>query len=230
MGRIREFIRPFRQRGEYSTLREREYYASAKADSTALPYKGLDAYVNGSFGLGAFRDKSVLDIGCGEGVYSAWIADRGGAAEVIGIELTEHRIRWDYQEQLGNLKYVVCDVLAQDFLGRQFDIVFMNLVMHHLRFELERLLAVVYRALLPGGRLLAIEPNPFSPFGAFLHLIEKRSANEGFLTPGRTEKHLKAAGFDQVKIGYFWRDRRWAKNPLLGSSVWISGEKPFTRN
>jgi hypothetical protein len=76
-----------------------------------------------------------------------------------------------------------------------------------------------------GGNLAAFEPNTYSPFAVIAHLLHDRSSNEGFLSPRRASAALSAAGFTEIKTGYFWRGRRWAKNPVLASSFWITAEK-----
>jgi 2-polyprenyl-3-methyl-5-hydroxy-6-metoxy-1,4-benzoquinol methylase len=210
----------------YSVQAERDYYSKSRSDRSASSYTHLDAYVRGSVGLDFFRGKSVLDIGCGEGVYSAWIADRGGAKNVLGIELTDHRIRWEYQERLANLRFEVADILAHDFGGQQFDIVFFNLVLHHLRFELPRVGEIVVSSLREGGCLLAFEPNVYSPLAVLAHLIHSRSANEGFLSPGQIRRSLEQTGMRDISNGFFWRERRWARNAFLGSSFWLTARKP----
>src|SRR5579859_432361 len=99
-------------RDRYSTEDEFEYYNKSLEDRRVVSYDHLDQYVMGSFGIGAFKGKRVLDVGCGEGVYSAWIADKGGARKVVGVELTEHRIRRDYEKLLPNLRFI-----SANFLG-----------------------------------------------------------------------------------------------------------------
>jgi 2-polyprenyl-3-methyl-5-hydroxy-6-metoxy-1,4-benzoquinol methylase len=212
--------------GNYSVEREREYYARSKPDASARPYEFVEQYIRGSIGMDFFRGKSVLDIGCGEGIYSAWIADCGGAREVLGIELTGHRIRFDYQKKLANLVFVEGNVIEYDFGARRFDIVFMNLVLHHLRFVLADVAKIVNGVLRPGGTFVAFEPNVYSPGAVLAHMIHDRSMNEGFLTPRQARRAFESAGLEDVSVGYFWRNRRWAKNPLLASSFWIRASKP----
>lgn len=214
-----------KRRGTYSVEAERAYYARAKVDRAAVPYAHLDAYMRGSVGENFFRGKSVLDVGCGEGVYSAWIADRGGAKDVLGIELTEHRIRWDYQDAIKNLRFDVGNFLEHDFGGRQFDVVFFNLVLHHLRFEISRVGMSLGKLVAPGGRVLAFEPNVYSPMAVIAHMLHSRSANEGFLSPRAVAKAFGVGGLEHVSIGYFWRDRSWARNRLLASSFWVTAER-----
>lgn len=208
----------------YSPEKEILYYRSKAEDRRAIPFEHLGAYVKGSFGLEFFRDKTVLDLGCGEGIYSAWIADAGGASKVLGVDLTEHRLRRDYELKLPNLRLV-----AEDLFGfeppEMFDVVFMNLVLHHLRFRLDDAIDLIYRSLKPGGRFAAIEPNFYSPAAILLHSLHDTSANEGFISPRRIRKGMLSRGFSNVESGYFWRDRPWAKNPFLASCVWVTARK-----
>jgi SAM-dependent methyltransferase len=182
--------------------------------------------VENSLGLDFFRGKSVLDVGAGEGIYSAWIADRGGATRVVGLELTEHRIRRDYERFLPNLTFVCGDVFGNvtELENEQFDVVFLNLVLQHLRLDLDCAVRMMRKYLRQGGNLVAFEPNTYSPFAVIAHLLHDRSSNEGFLSPRRASAALSAAGFADIKTGYFWRDRTWAKNPVLASSFWITAE------
>lgn len=217
-------FRFFSSRGVYSAERERAYYSSSIQDETAIPYTHLDKYLRGSVGLDFFRGKTVLDVGSGEGTYSAWIADRGGAKKVVGIELTEHRIRREYERRLSNLELRVGDIFSTP-IHETFDVVFFNLVLHHLRFDLQKALAITRSSLKPGGQIIAFEPNPYSPVGllGFALHAGRLSANEGMLSSARARRELLAAGFNDVKVGYFWRDRRWAARAFISSSFWITG-------
>lgn len=211
----------------YSVDAERRYYETSPQDRRAVPYAHLDKYVAGSVGLGFFRGRRVLDVGAGEGTYSAWIADpqHGKATEVVGVELTEHRIRREYEKWLPNLRFVAGNIFEMEPDQKGFDAVFMNLVLHHLRFRLDDALQFMYLSLRPGGQFLAYEPNVYSPLAAIAHVLHGGSANEGFLTPRRIRRAMEQQGFRGVRVGYFWRSRWWAKNPLLASCFWITGTK-----
>jgi ubiquinone/menaquinone biosynthesis C-methylase UbiE len=209
----------------YSSNAERRYYQRSCEDRTAVPYEHLDAYITGSVGLDFFQHKRVLDVGAGEGVYSAWIADRGRASEVIGMELTEHRIRREYEKLLPNCRFFQGDIFECELPGKEFYVVFMNLVLHHLRFRLDEALGFAFRALKPAGQFLAFEPNVYSPAAAIAHLLHDRSDNEGFLSPRCVRIAMEKQGFRDIHIGYFWRNRWWARNLFLASSFWIIGTK-----
>lgn len=85
--------------------------------------------------------------------------------------------------------------------------------------------AFVSRSLKPGGQFLAIEPNVYSPAAVVAHMVHNRATNEGFLSPRRICQSMEGQGFRDVRVGYFWRNRRWARNPLLASSFFIMGTK-----
>ncbi len=211
----------------YSVERERFYYRNSATDRRAIPYDNLTRYVRGSFGLDFVRGKSVLDLGSGEGTYAAWMADIGGATDVLGVELTENRIRTEYQTKLPNLRLIAGDVFEFS-PPKQFDVVFMNLVLHHLRFRLEDTVDIIHRSLKPGGEFAAIEPNFCSPVALLLHMRAAHSENEGFISPWRIARTFRQRGFDSTRFGFFWRDRAWAKNPFLASCIWFRATKAAT--
>lgn len=214
-----------RKMKKYSLEKERSFFDQAKSDRRAVPYEHLTKYIDGSVGREFFAGKRVLNLGSGEGVYSAWIADIGGAKEVVGVELTEHRIRRDYEKQLSNLMFIAGDFFHLFEYGvnrKAFDIVFMNLVLHHLRYNLEDIAGVIRDGLVEGGVFLAFEPNIYSPISVLAHLRSNKSPNEGFLSPQRIRKVFSSLGFGNTHFGYFWRDRKWARNPFFASTFWFS--------
>ena len=213
---------------KFSAQDECSYYSSSKEDRSEIDCAYLSKFIRGSsIGVNIFRNKRVLDLGCGEGVYSAWIADSnlGSALEVIGIDLTEHRIRRDYERRLKNLTFLSGNFLSGDYRFEEFDIVFMNLVLHHLRFALMDTLTLIFSSLKEGGQFLVIEPNFFSPIALILHMLHKRSKNEGFISPNEIKKLLFEVGFRDVKINFFWRDKIWAKNRIFASCFCIIATK-----
>jgi len=214
-----------RKRKKYSLEKERSFFDQAKSDRTAVPYEYLTKYIDGSVGRDFFSGKRVLNLGSGEGVYSAWIADIGGAKEVVGVELTGHRIRREYERQLSNLTFIEGDFFHLFEYGvnrKEFDIIFMNLVLHHLRYNLEDIVGIIKDGLAEGGIFVAFEPNIYSPISLLAHLRSNKSPNEGFLSPHRIRKAFSSVGFRNTRFGYFWRDRKWARNPFLASTFWFS--------
>ncbi len=210
---------------QYSIDAERTYYGKAETDRRALPYGWLSSYVTPNLGNGLFRGRDVLDLGAGEGVYAAYLADVANARTVVAFDLTPHRMRTDYRKTIPNLHFVSGDLFRLPFPDGSFDVVFMNLVLHHIRFNLRDALLGVRDVMRSGGQLVAIEPNVYNPAASFLHWWHERSANEGFLSRRRVSRVLADLGFVDLTSGFFWKDRKWARNPLLGSCFWISARK-----
>ncbi len=216
--------KPWNTKRQYSIEKEKEYYASSLLDRKAMPYDHLAAYFHGSVGTKFFADKKVLDLGCGEGVYSAWIADVGQAESVVGVELTNHRIRTEYTRQISNLEFLCGDLFNPPVKAKSFDVVFMNLVLHHVRFGLSEVVESIRSSLHAQGSFVAFEPNIYSPLAIAAHLHHDQSANEGFLSPKTIRREFLRADFKNVEYGFFWRNRKWAKNPIFASSFWIKAE------
>lgn len=118
-----------------------------------------------------FRDKIVLDIGCGAGGKTMYYASRG-AKRVIGMDVVER-----YREEAESL---ACELGCEDvfsFLCRDaadtelpagsVDTVIMNDAMEHVS-RPEAVLAECARILKPGGRLYVNFPPYGHPYGAHL--------------------------------------------------------------
>lgn len=138
------------------------------------------------FLLGVLRaDDRVLDLGCGEGVFTAAIAQAGGAA--VGVEVAEaaiNRARTQHPEL--DFRLVSVDG-PLPFEEGCFDLVWASEVIEHVA-DTARWLSEVRRVLVPDGRLLITTPSHgrlrvalkgvgrFSePLGDHLHLYTGRS-------------------------------------------------------
>jgi trans-aconitate methyltransferase len=92
----------------------------------------------------------ILDLGCGTGVLTAVIAERG--AEVLGIDRSPEMVA-QAKSKFPALEFEVVDATQMKFEG-EFDAVFSNAVLHWIP-EAEKVVAGVARALKPGGRFVA---------------------------------------------------------------------------
>ena len=118
-----------------------------------------------------FRDKTVLDIGCGAGGKTMFYASKG-VKSIVGMDVVAH-----YREesealadQLGyrDLFTFVCrDAADTGFPDNSFDTIIMNDAMEHVD-KPEAVLAECARILKPGGRLFVNFPPYNHPFGAHL--------------------------------------------------------------
>lgn len=98
----------------------------------------------------------LLDVGCGNGTYLAYMRDLGW--EVEGVEVDHRAVE---QAQKLNLPVYLGSVEQKCFKDNQFDVISMNHVIEHVHDPL-KVLKVCYRILKPGGTLIAITPNTSS--------------------------------------------------------------------
>lgn len=118
-----------------------------------------------------FRDKTVLDIGCGAGGKTIYYASLG-ARKIYGLEILEK-----YREEAQSLAlkkgyadrftFVCEDAAKTSFSDDTFDTIIMNDAMEHVDKPLD-VLNECYRVLKPGGRLYLNFPPYNHPFGAHL--------------------------------------------------------------
>ncbi|WP_207592565.1 methyltransferase domain-containing protein [Halomontanus rarus] len=107
--------------------------------------------------------KRVLDVGCGDGTYSAWLADQG--ADVLGIDLSREMIsvaRENHGEDAEFQRADITDSLS-GVDDREFDLVCCQHVFSHLP-ELDGPLAEFARVLEPGGTVVISTHHPFHDF------------------------------------------------------------------
>lgn len=146
---------------------------------------------------GEFR--SILDAGCGPGVFTMELAKRHPGAEVVGVDLDEAAVRRAAMiaERAGidNCRFRVADVTALPFEG-EFDLVVSVDNLEHVEDDVTAMRAL-RRALRPGGRLLVHVPGYHRRW-----LVLARRVNfdvPGHVRPGYTAEQLtaklKRAGF-----------------------------------
>lgn len=84
---------------------------------------------------------SILDIGCGGGLFTIRLARRYPQAQVVGIDLSSEAIAFAQEHlkhaspSLSNLKFIHCSAAELPYSPQQFDIVTATLVCHHLTNE-----------------------------------------------------------------------------------------------
>lgn len=99
--------------------------------------------------------RSVLDIGCGNGVFTQWLRQR--AASVTGTDHNQKQL--DYgQREFTDVTFVQSEGEELPFEAEAFDVVVMTDVLEHVTDDRQALGEAV-RVLEPGGRLIVTVPN-----------------------------------------------------------------------
>jgi SAM-dependent methyltransferase len=105
------------------------------------------------------RGCTVLDLGCGFGWFCRW-ARQAGAARVLGIDVSGKMLA---RARAGTadpaILYVRADLERLALAPASFDLVYSSLAFHYIA-GLDRLMAEVHRALVPGGGLVFSAEHP----------------------------------------------------------------------
>lgn len=118
--------------------------------------------------MGALRNKTVLDLGCGSGFYSAHAVACG--ASVIAVDISEKTLAHT-RKRVGDtsaLTTVQADLAEPlHFCGDEtVDLIVCSLVLHYVA-EWSPVLAELARVLRPGGTVLITTHHPFSDYLRF---------------------------------------------------------------
>jgi 2-polyprenyl-3-methyl-5-hydroxy-6-metoxy-1,4-benzoquinol methylase len=146
--------------------------------------------------------RSVLDAGCGVGYGSAMLAE-AGAAEVVGVDLSDKAVQAAGAGAPAGASFVVGDVHALAFEAARFDVVVCFEVIEHVD-DQDQVIAELARVLAPGGVLAISSPNrDVYPAGNPHHLHE--------YVPEELRAAL-AAHFDHVALR---RQHAWLASAVL---------------
>jgi ubiquinone/menaquinone biosynthesis C-methylase UbiE len=165
----------------------------------------------------------VLDVGCGTGVLTRLAAQTVGAdGEVSGIDpgpaMIAEALRQAAREG-SRAKFHLAAIERLPFPDESFDAVLSSFMLHHLPPDVKRVgLSEVYRVLMPGGRLLAVDVD--RPANPLWWLLAWPLLFMSYTAPnlrGKVPDYLRAAGFVPVEVRArkaglltFW----WAGKPL----------------
>ncbi len=125
----------------------------------------IDEYTYFSL-VGDLAGKSLLDLGCGAGVYTRKFKQQG-AASVVGVDVSKQMIelakREEASEPLG-IEYIVADVCELDKIG-SFDLVVASYLLNcaQTKEQLLKMCQIIYANLKPGGRFVSINNNVEQP-------------------------------------------------------------------
>jgi len=130
-------------------------------------------------------NEDILDLGCGDGVLTARLAELVLHGSVLGIDSSAGMIASAEEHVQPNLSFRLTDISEIDF-ERAFDLIFSNATLHWVK-DHRNLLARAHRALRPGG----IARLNFAADGNCIEFFEV--VQEVMALP---DHHLHFAGFE----------------------------------
>gem|GEM_PF-2180047 len=136
------------------------------------------------------RESKVLDLGCGDGIISSYLARN--FSTVTGVDHNSAKL--ETAKTLGLLieQQDVFDFLAST--KTSFDLICaFDLIEHLGKTNVKAFLALCFKRLNSGGRLILQMPNPISPFG--FGVFQGDLTHEFTLSPVLAMSLLKEAGF-----------------------------------
>lgn len=151
--------------------------------------------------------ESVLEIGCGTGEVSFWLAQQTGK-QVLGTDLCVPFIEGAKQKYpLANLQYEVLDFNNPEQVhGRKFDYIIGNGILHHLYYNLPTVLTTFRELLNDKGKIIFLEPNIYNPYCAVIFNVARNWANlepdEMAFSKSYITNLLKEAGFTDIEVDY----------------------------
>ena len=137
---------------------------------------------------GDISEKRVLDLACGEGIYTRKIKQLG-ASTVIGVDLSAEMIKLAEEEERKNTigcQYLVNDALNLGKIG-DFDVVMCMYLFNYARSkeELLQMCEVIFTNLKPNGKLIGFNDNPMNNLKNYANYKEYGFIKES--TPTREE-------------------------------------------
>jgi len=151
--------------------------------------------------------KNVLEIGCGTGEVSFWLAESSNH-KILGTDLCFPFIesaRVKYSRP--NLEYEVVDFNnPQQVNGRSFDYIVGNGILHHLYPSLEASLKRMRQMLNNNGWIIFFEPNIYNPYCAIIFNWTRTWANlepdEMAFSRRYISQMLDRLGYSNVSVTY----------------------------
>ncbi len=110
--------------------------------------------------IGDYKDKTILDLGCGIGCFTFELADK--AKKVVGIDISSKVIKFAIENNSrDNIEYMVQDITKLNDIKDTFDIVFSDMVFNYIE-DYDNLLNDINNHLNENGLLVFSQVHPIS--------------------------------------------------------------------
>lgn len=165
------------------------------------------------------KSGTILDLGCGEGIFSNFLGISSDRRKVLGIEINKERFELS-QHGISNVKFVLGDIEKVDL--PEADAIVLFHVLHHLSSYSSQIHVIsrCFNQLSRGGKLIIVEVEPKISLKYFLSTF-----TDHFLVPWIFEKRVYSPIFFRRRVAW----GKILKNKGFNCRV-INAEKghPFT--
>ena len=148
------------------------------------------------------QDKTVLDIGCGDGVYTIELFDKIPVKSMLGVDYAAQAVEIaKTRSGVRPIKYDVQSAYSLPYTTKSFDVAILRGVLHHL----DDPVAALKEALRVATLIWVIEPNGYNPGLKFLEKFSRYHIEhqEKSYPPAYLDKEVK-------KLGGQVLHRKWA--------------------
>ena len=190
---------------------------SGTYDSDKNLTRDLDQAVTRSR-LGSQRFDSILEIGCGTGKNTVFLAEIGRRVEAVDfsegmIEKAKEKVRKE------NVRFSLMDITHPWHFGdRAFDLIVCSLVLEHIQ-DLSHVFAEAARTLQPGAMFFINELHPFRQYdGKKARFFRNEEKIEVDAFVHHISDFLRAAeanGFALAKLEEYWHEADTGKPPRI---------------
>jgi 2-polyprenyl-3-methyl-5-hydroxy-6-metoxy-1,4-benzoquinol methylase len=150
------------------------------------------------------KGKQILDIGCGLGEVSVYLATRG--ARVTALDLSQPML--DVAKTLAkqhNVRIKTIHASIEDISslpGHSFDVVYVGNLFHHV--DIRKALEAVRHVLKPDGTLVCWEPVQYNPVINIYRRIARRVRSDNERPFTLSDIQLFRSYFRSVSLGWYW--------------------------
>jgi SAM-dependent methyltransferase len=177
---------------------QRYVYSQADRLSSVLASRRINSSIRD---MVDFKGKRVLDLGCGDGVFSAELLTYG-AKEVLGVDAADVAIKAAAKRHRADrrLTFKVLDVYKAGSLPKHWDVIVIRGLLHHL-YDVNAAVAAISGL---ASTVVVVEPNGYNPV---LKVIEKTSRyhiehEERSYRPGRLDQWFEDNGYSVKRRAY----------------------------
>lgn len=150
------------------------------------------------------KKHNILEIGCGTGVYTKFLARKLPESKITGLDISKNMITLARKKcrRLKNVNFICKSFYESGLQKEKFDVVIGFYTLHHL--NIEKTAKEIFRILKDGGLSLFYEPNILNPLvfliktNKFLKMRSGDSKDEGAINPLTIEKYF--INFKKIEI------------------------------